>query len=95
MAPDLDMTQQEIDYLAATKPKALLRMVVPQATRTQDTSFAPPTSRTNTSAMGYSTEKNNSYYQDKLRKNPKLAGDSQFVAEQMAQAKKLGEAFFN
>jgi len=95
MAPDLDMTQQEIEYLAATKPKALLRMVVPQATQTQDQSYAPPASRMNTSAMNTTTEKNNRYYQDKLRKNPKLAGDSTFVAEQMAQARKLGEAFFN
>jgi hypothetical protein len=95
MAPDLDMTQQEIEYLAATKPKALLRMVVPQVEKRQDQSYAPPASRMNTNAMSTSTEKNNSYYQDKLRKNPKLAGDSRFVAEQMANAKKLGEAFFN
>jgi hypothetical protein len=45
--------------------------------------------------MTTGTEKNNSYYLDKLRKNPKLAGDSKFVAEQMANAKRLGEAFFN
>ena len=95
MAPDLDMTQQEIDYLAATKPKALLRMVAPQAAKTQEQSFSPPASRMNTSAMTPTGEKNNSYYLDKLRKNPKLASDPQFVAEQMANAKKLGEAFFN
>jgi len=98
MAPDLDMTQQEIEYLAATKPKALLRMVIPQTEGTQGSqgsSYTPPASRVNTSAMNTTTEKNNRYYQDKLRKNPKLAGDSTFVAEQMAQARKLGEAFFN
>ena len=94
MAPDLDMTEGEMEYLAATKPKALLQMVAPQQRQVTDNSFTPPVSRTNTSSMVVG-EKTNSYYKEQIRKNPKLASDAKFVREQMTQAKKLGEAFFD
>lgn len=94
LGPELDMTEQEMEYLAATKPKALLQMVAPQQRPVTDNSFAPPVSRTNTSSIT-TGEKTNSYYKEQLRKNPKLALDTNFVREQMTQAKKLGESFFD
>jgi len=94
-ALELDMTEQEVNALAMTKPKALLALVSPPVRQVTDNSYTPPNSTTRVPNSPTGNVKNNAYYSQKLRENPKLINNHDFVNEMHAEAMKQKESFYN
>jgi len=94
-AIELDMSEQEMNAMAALKPKALLALVTPAQARGTDNSFSPPRSTTSTTANSNSGIRNWAYYQNKIRENPKISNDPKFNAEMHAEAMKQKESFYS
>jgi hypothetical protein len=94
-AAELDMTEQEVNALAMTKPKALLALVAPAVRQVTDNSYTPPNSTTRVSNNSSTGVKNNSYYSQKIRENPNIINNQDFVNEMHAEAMKQKESFFN
>ncbi len=94
-AADLGVDKEFLNNLAATKPKAFLKLVQAQAPQAVDTtSVTPPRSsvRVNTNTSGM---KNETYYAKLRKSDPKTYFSPAVQAERHQMAQRLGTAFFD
>lgn len=90
-AKELHLSEDYLSNLAATNPRGFMAIVVPPAAPTVQ-SFVPPTS-TIRPAQGANV-KNYKYYQEQMKKNPNLRGNTAFNDEMFKAAKAMGADFY-
>jgi hypothetical protein len=93
VAASLDLDKDFLNNMAATKPKAFLRLVAQEAKEVV-TSVAPPRSSVRTVAATTSGLKNQAYYNQIKKSDPKYYWSAECSAERHQMAQKLGPAFF-
>lgn len=91
-AKELNVDQDFLSKLAESNPDAFISIVVPNQPSNNP---APPVSRVNSNALPSSSgERNNAYYQDLYKKNPKLRFDKATQIQEYKDAMRLGDSFF-
>lgn len=99
---ELGMTEQEMNELAAAKPKAFLKLVGAleqraQSPQSQDSLFTPPRSVVNTGVkdLGPTAHRDSKYYRELKQKDPKEYWTPRIQNQMHKDALSIGEAFFN
>jgi hypothetical protein len=99
VAEDLGLSRERVNQLAATEPKALLRLVgVGQAQNTPQARpdvFSPPKSSGTFVPRVQNTEKNYAFYEDMRKKDPTRYWSPDVQVEIHKRAMELGEAFYS
>jgi hypothetical protein len=92
---ELELTQEEMDRLAARSPKAFMRTMGLEDQPTRQPNFqTPPTSTYNSATFKPVTEKRTwSYYQDLKAKDPKAWLDPKIQTQMYHDAQRLGSDF--
>lgn len=92
---ELELTQEEMDRLAARSPKAFMRTMGLEDQPTRQPNFqTPPTSQYNSATFKPVTEKRTwSYYQDLKAKDPKAWLDPKIQTQMYHDAQRLGSDF--
>lgn len=95
IARDLDMSEQELNVLAATKPKVFFKTIGLDDRKPETDVFTPPpSSRMNPGFKPSADTKNWKYYQDMRKSDPGKYHNPSTQLEIHRQAIKLGEAFY-
>lgn len=89
-AKELDLDQDVLAQLAETKPNAFLKIVLPQATRSD--LMSPVRSSQNSISEGH--ERNYKYYQNLKRNDPKKYFTREVQAQEHRDALRLRDKFF-
>jgi hypothetical protein len=93
-ASKLGMTPEQLDQVAATNPKAFLRLVGAEDVKKQESLFTPPSGVSTGFSMS-PTEKTLSYYNQLKKDNPKLYASKELQNQRYKDAERLGEKFFD
>lgn len=91
---DLDITEDELNQMARSRPKMLLKTLGLDRPPVQETFSAPPrTDQRQGSFVQPEQKRTWSYYQDLYRKDPKLYHDRKTAIQMQQDAIALGDAF--
>lgn len=95
-ARELDVSLDFLKNIAAQRPKAFLEMVGAKVVQQVDTSgITPPPSRQNVPLREPTKDRTMSYYRELRKSNPTLYWSPQTQLQEMNDAKRLGEAFYD
>ena len=95
----LGMTQEDFDQMAATRPKAFLKLIGADTPANrqvqQNTLFTPPSNQRSTGSFAPSGERTKTFYDQLKTKDPKGYWSPKVQNQMMNDAIKLGEKFFD
>lgn len=94
VAASLELDKQFLNDMAASKPKAFLKLVA-QELKEPVTPVAPPRSSVRTDRTQVSGLKNKAYYDQIKKSDPKHYWSAECSAERHQMAQKMGPAFFD